>query len=76
MFVKYRKALIKIFDKYSAIKEFDKKEEFKKYVGMKNKMNAGEAVIFLRDFTISELFIIPDEVVHMIREVNCNFILN
>lgn len=37
-------------------------------------MNAGEACKLLRDHTISEYFIIPDEVVHIIREVNCKII--
>ena len=71
LFASYRKCLNKIFNKYSATKEFDKREEFDNYKHIKDKMNAGETVRFLRDYTISELFIIPDEVVHIIREVNC-----
>ena len=72
-FARHRRHLLDLFYKYSGTKDFDKKLEFEKYKGMKNKMNAGETVRFLRDHTISELFIIPDEVVHIIREVNCKF---
>jgi len=70
VFLMYRKSLVKLFKKYSATKEFDKKNEFANYTHLKHRMNAGETVKFLRDHSISELFIIPDEVVHIIREVN------
>ena len=60
-----------MFYKYSATKEFDKKNDFENYKPVKNRIKAGELLKFLRDHTISELFIIPDEVVTIIREVNC-----
>ena len=71
LFASYRKSLSKLFTDYSATKEFDKLEKFDNYKPLKNRMNAGETVRFLRDHSISELFVIPDEVVMIIREVNC-----
>lgn len=38
-------------------------------------MNAGEACKLLRDHTISEYFITPDEVMHIIIEVNCKVLV-
>jgi len=71
LFSGYRKHITKLFYKYSATKDFDKKNGFDNYKPIKDRMNAGEVCKLLRNHTISENFIIADEVVHIIREVNC-----
>ncbi|CAI2363143.1 unnamed protein product [Moneuplotes crassus] len=70
LFAAYKRDIVKLFKNYSATKEFDKKNEFDKYKPLKNRMNPGEACRMLRDRTISEHFLIPDEAIHIIREVN------
>lgn len=71
IFSDYHKQISSTFKKYSATKEFDKLDEFSNYVPLKTRMNAGEVCKMFRDHSISELFLTSDEVVHIIREVNC-----
>jgi hypothetical protein len=52
-------------------KNLTNKNEFDHYKPLRNRINAGEACTLLRDHTISEYYIIPNEVVHIIREINC-----
>jgi len=42
LFLRYRKHITKLFYRYSATKDFDKKGDFDYYKPIKHRMNAGE----------------------------------
>ncbi|CAI2384212.1 unnamed protein product [Moneuplotes crassus] len=70
LLLSYKKSIMFLFKKYSATKEFDKKEEFESYKPLKNRLNISETCKLLRERTISEYFLTPDEIAHIVREVN------